>query len=274
MSETFKHSLVPSGSPQERNPKGRDPLIEVRNLTAGYGETSILQNVSFSVHPGEIFVVLGGSGCGKSTLLKNMIGLNKPLDGSVLIAGKDIALAEGADRDRILRRFGVLYQSGALLSSMTVAENVALPLEEFTSLEREQIDVIVRLKLQLVAMEGSEHLLPSQLSGGMRKRAGLARAMALDPEILFFDEPSAGLDPVTSADLDSLILELNAALGTTMVLITHELESIMATATRVIMLDRNTRGIIAEGDPRAMKAEHPDARVRDFFQRKPSLRRR
>jgi phospholipid/cholesterol/gamma-HCH transport system ATP-binding protein len=274
MSETFLHSPVSSSSALEGNGKGNEALIEVRDLTAGYGETTILENVSFRVYPGEIFVVLGGSGCGKSTLLKNMIGLNKPLQGSVLIAGQDIAQAEGTDRDRILRRFGVLYQSGALLSSMTVGENVALPLEEFTSLEREQIELIVRLKLQLVAMEGSEQLLPSQLSGGMRKRAGLARAMALDPEILFFDEPSAGLDPVTSADLDSLILELNSALGTTMVLITHELESIMTTATRVIMLDRSTRGIIAEGDPRAMKTGHPDPRVRDFFQRKPSLRRR
>ncbi len=246
----------------------------VRNLTAGYGETAILEDVNFSIYPGEIFVVLGGSGCGKSTLLKHMIGLIPPLTGDVLIGGEEITGAEDTARDRILRRFGVLYQSGALLSSMTVAENVALPLEEFTTLEPAQIDLIVRLKLQLVALEGSGHLLPSQLSGGMRKRAALARAMALDPEILFFDEPSAGLDPVTSADLDTLILQLNQAMGTTMVLVTHELESIMATATRVIMLDRESRGIIAEGDPHVMKENDPDPRVRDFFQRKPSLRRR
>jgi len=246
----------------------------VDNLTAGYGETVVLENVNFEIHPGEIFVVLGGSGCGKSTLLKHMIGLNPPLAGQVRIAGEPITGADDAARDRILRRFGVLYQSSALFSSMTVAQNVALPLEEFTSLKPPEIDRIVRLKLQLVALEDTGHLLPSELSGGMRKRAGLARAMALDPQILFFDEPSAGLDPITSADLDALILQLNRTMGTTMVLVTHELESIMATATRAIMLDRESRGIIAEGDPRRMKEEDPDPRVRDFFQRKPSLRRR
>jgi len=256
------------------HPEDRTPLIEVRHLTAGYGETPILEDLNFSVYPGEIFVVLGGSGCGKSTLLKHMIGLLPPMGGNVFIGGEEITGAEDSARDRILRRFGVLYQSGALLSSMTVAENIALPLEEFTSLERDQIDLLVRMKLQLVSMDGSGSLLPSELSGGMRKRAGLARAMAMDPEILFFDEPSAGLDPVTSADLDALILELNRALGTTMVLVTHELQSIMNTATRVIMLDRESRGIIAEGDPHALKANAPDPRVRDFFQRKPSLRRR
>ena len=270
--DPFHTPPPPVGNPPSQ--EERKPLIEVRHLTAGYGETPILEDLNFAVYPGEVFVVLGGSGCGKSTLLKHMIGLLPPLEGSVLIDGEEITGAQDTTRDRLLRRFGVLYQSGALLSSMTVAENVALPLEEFTTFEREQIDLLVRIKLQLVAMDGTGRLLPSQLSGGMRKRAGLARAMAMDPDILFFDEPSAGLDPITSADLDALILELNRAMGTTMVLVTHELQSIMNTATRVIMLDRESRGIIAEGEPHALKADAPDPRVRDFFQRKPSLRRR
>jgi len=266
---------APNGSAAPRGSQAREapPLIEVRNLTVGYGERTVLENLNFSVRTGEIFVILGGSGCGKSTLLKSMIGLIRPFHGEVLIAGDDIVRAEDRVRERILRRFGVLYQSGALFSSMTVAQNVALPLTEFTDLGRDAIDRIVDLKLQLVSLQGAGHLLPSELSGGMRKRAGLARAMALDPEILFFDEPSAGLDPISSADLDALILELNASLKTTMVLITHELESILTTATRVIMLDRESRGIIAEGDPHTLKREHPDPRVRDFFQRKPNPRR-
>jgi len=253
--------------------RSTQPLIVVEDLVASYGEEIILDGLNFEVYPGEIFVVLGGSGCGKSTLLKHIIGLYKPLKGKILIGDTDITTIEEEDKDRILKRFGVLYQSGALMSSMTIAQNIALPLEAFTTLNKKQIDMIIRLKLQLVAMAGYEQYYPAQLSGGMRKRAALARAMALDPEILFFDEPSAGLDPITSADLDSLILQINATLGTTMVVVTHELASIMNIAQRVIMLDRSTGKIIAEGDPSTLKDSHPDPKVRHFFYRKPSLRR-
>ena len=245
---------------------GKRKVIEVQNLTVRFGERTILEDVSFDVYEGEVFVVLGASGCGKTTLLKHMIGLLKPASGSILIEGEDITRLGEEELDPILRRLGVLFQSGALFKSMSLGENVAMPLHESTHLSKELIEEIVRMKLAMVNLEGREHLMPSEMSGGMQKRGGLARAIALDPEILFFDEPSAGLDPVTSVELDELILGLNRSLGTTMVVVTHELQSISKIAGRAIMLDGETRGIIAEGKPSdLMESGHP--KVRAFFHR-------
>lgn len=243
--------------------------IVVKDLTVRFGTTTILDSVSFSVKKGEIFVVLGGSGCGKSTLLKHIIGLYAPLKGHIFIDGSEITGAEEEERKRILRKSGTLFQAGALFSSMTLAENVELPLEEYADLPHDIIHLIVRMKLALVGLSGFENYYPSEISGGMRKRAGLARAMALDPEILFFDEPSAGLDPVTSASLDELILQLCESLGTTMIIVTHELPSIFAIADRVIMLDKRTKGIIAEGTPVDLRDHSDNQWVKDFFNRKP-----
>jgi phospholipid/cholesterol/gamma-HCH transport system ATP-binding protein len=242
-----------------------DPIIKVENLVAGYGDTVILENISFDIFPGEIFVILGGSGCGKSTLLKHIIGLIRPLSGVITIDGDRVTEDDEETFKRIIRKIGVLYQSAALLGSMTICENIALPIEEYAGLDHESVDRIVSMKLKLVGLEGFENHLPSEISGGMKKRAGLARAMALNPKILLFDEPSAGLDPVTSAGLDDLILNLNKNLGTTMVVVTHELSSIFSIADRIIMLDRKTRGIIAEGDPMDLRDHSPDPYVRAFF---------
>jgi phospholipid/cholesterol/gamma-HCH transport system ATP-binding protein len=247
----------------------RQPIIQVKDLVARYGEETILKDVSFEVYEGEIFVILGGSGCGKSTLLKHLIGLIKPYSGQILIDGEDIARADSEGYHRLLRKIGILYQSGALFGSMTLAENVALPIVEYTDLTSGLVSALVRMKLNLVQLEGYEDYLPSEISGGMKKRAGLARAMALSPKILFFDEPSAGLDPVTSAGLDNLILHLNKSLGTTMVIVTHELESILTVAQRVIMLDKSTKGIIAEGDPRHLRETSRNPLVWRFFNRRP-----
>jgi len=243
------------------------PIIEVNALSAGYGDTAVLRDISFKVRRGEIFIILGGSGCGKSTLLKHMIGLLRPSAGSILLDGADIVTAEGEQRRRILRQIGVSYQSGALFGSMTLLENVCLPLEEFTDLPRDARDLLGRMKLKLVGLQGFEDHLPAAISGGMQKRAAIARALALDPAILFLDEPSAGLDPVTSADLDQLILNLAGTLSSTFVIVSHELPSIFAIADHVIMLDKQTKGIIAEGHPTELRDHSSDERVRRFFNR-------
>jgi phospholipid/cholesterol/gamma-HCH transport system ATP-binding protein len=249
---------------------GQEPIIVVEGLTARFGENTVFERVSFRVNRGEILVILGGSGCGKSTLLKHLIGLYPPTAGRVLVNGIDIMTDDESMLHSLKTGIGVLFQSGALFGSMTLAQNVGLTLQEFTDLNEETIDLIVRMKLALVNLAGYENHLPEEISGGMAKRAGLARAMALDPAILFFDEPSAGLDPVTAAELDNLIKSLNAGMGTTMVVVTHELESIFAIAHRVIMLDKGAKGIIAEGDPRDLKEHSPDPRVKNFFNRKPA----
>ena len=244
-----------------------DPIIVVEHLTAGYEGNVLMRDLNFTVDRGEVFVILGGSGSGKSTLLKQMIGLYQPLAGRILIEGEDIVTAEGAERRAILNKIGVMYQSGALFGSMTLLENVRLPLEEYTALDDAAIDLIARMKLQLVGLEGFEGHMPAEISGGMQKRAAIARAMALDPMILFLDEPSAGLDPITSAGLDQLILRLAGSLSITFVIVTHELASIFTVPDRVIMLDKRSKGIVAEGDPKALRDQSTDPWVRQFFRR-------
>ncbi|MBW1743269.1 MAG: ATP-binding cassette domain-containing protein [Deltaproteobacteria bacterium] len=244
---------------------GKQALIQVKQLVAKYGKDVILDRISFDIYEGEIFVVLGGSGCGKSTLLKHLIGLIPPHSGQIIIDGYDISKCDEATLKRVLRKIGVLYQSAALFGSMTLAENVALPIQEYTALPPEAVTTLVRMKLDLVNLGAYENHLPSEISGGMKKRAGLARAMALNPKILFFDEPSAGLDPITSVDLDNLIIRLNKSLGTTMVIVTHELESILSVAHRVIMLDKHSKGIIADGDPKYLRDHSQNPFVSKFF---------
>src|SRR6476620_4754148 len=230
-----------------------DIKIEIRDLTMAYGSFVVMRDISARIKRGEIFIIMGGSGCGKSTLLRHLIGLMQPAKGEVLYDGESFWAATPEDRERMLRRFGVLYQSGALWSSMTLAENVALPLGEYTDLSTREIREVVALKLALVGLAGFEDFYPAEISGGMRKRAGLARAMALDPDILFFDEPSAGLDPLSSRRLDDLILELRDSLGATVVVVTHELASIFTIGDSGVFLDAETKTMLAVGNPKTLR---------------------
>jgi len=232
-----------------------------------YGSFVVQRDLDFDIHRGEVFIIMGDSGCGKSTLLRHMIGLKRPAKGEVLLGGESLWEAEPEERDRLVRRCGVLYQSGALWSSMTLAENVALPLEQYTELGPGEIRDLVSLKLSLVGLAGFEEFYPSEISGGMQKRAGLARAMALDPEVLFFDEPSAGLDPLSARRLDDLILELRDSLGATVVVVTHELASIFTIADTSVFLDAEARTQVAQGNPAELRDSSSIPKVRRFLKR-------
>jgi len=244
-----------------------DPVLRGSGLAQSFGSRTLYHDVSFEVARGEVFVILGGSGCGKSTLLRQCIGLLVPTAGSVVVLGEDIYAATAVARDAVLCRIGVMFQSGALFGSMTLLENVMLPLEVHTDLPLPARERVARLKLGLVGLADSLSLLPAEISGGMAKRAAIARALALDPPLLFLDEPSAGLDPVTSAGIDQLILELRRDLGLTFVVVTHELASILAIADRCLMLDHDAQGVIASGDPKRLRDESEDPKVRAFFRR-------
>ncbi len=267
--------LTPAVSPSETEPSPHGsslgegaPVIEAHAMAQSFGGRTIFKNVSFTVAGGEVFVILGGSGCGKSTLMKQLIGLLPPSAGRIVIRGHEITGPHGAaGREAVLRQIGVMFQSGALFGSMTLLENIMLPLEMYTELPEEGREAVARVKLGLVGLADAALLMPAEISGGMAKRAGIARAMALDPPLLFLDEPSAGLDPITSAGLDRLILDLRRDLGATFVVVTHELASILAIADRCIMLDRAARGMIAEGDPRKLRDESTNPTVRAFFRR-------
>ncbi|HEA68370.1 MAG TPA: ATP-binding cassette domain-containing protein [Desulfobacterales bacterium] len=245
----------------------REPHITVKDLTMAYGDFVLMRDVDFIVNRGDIFIIMGGSGCGKSTLLRAMVGLKSPAQGRVLYQETSFWETSPRERNRIMRNMGILYQSGALWSSMTLSENISLPLEEYTDLNLEQIGEVVSLKLALVGLAGFENFYPSEISGGMRKRAALARAMALDPEILFFDEASAGLDPISAHRLDELILEIRDSLGATVVMVTHELASIFAIGNNSVFLDADTRTMIAAGNPKKLRDESPDPKVRAFLRR-------
>ena len=247
--------------------ESKNPIIVVKDLAARFGKNVVFEDVSFQVYEGEVLVIVGASGCGKSTLLRIMIGLQKPYAGQVLYQGTDITRAEEKELNQYRQNIGVLFQSSALFGSMTIKENIELPLQECTDLDPATINNIIKMKLGMVNLAGYENHHPSELSGGMKKRAAIARAMALDPRVLFFDELSAGLDPVTAAELDDLIIKTDEALGTTMVIVTHELESIYKIAHRVLMLDKEAKGIIAEGKPLDLKKNATDPRVKSFFLR-------
>jgi phospholipid/cholesterol/gamma-HCH transport system ATP-binding protein len=258
-----ENAVTPSASPA-KDP----PTIEVRDLVMNYGSYVVMRDINFTVQRGQVLVIMGGSGCGKSTLLKYLIGLKEVEKGEIYYHGESFVKATDEERQEIQRSFGVLYQGGALWSTRTLAENVALPLEEYTKLSDGEIRELSSLKLALVGLKGFEDFYPSEISGGMRKRAGLARAMSLDPEILFFDEPSAGLDPISSRRLDDLILRLRDSLGATVVVVTHELASIFAIADTSIFLDAETKRMLVQGDPKELVKEgKSDPKVRTFLLR-------
>lgn len=242
-------------------------MIEVKDLTMGYGSFVLQQNADFTVNKGDIFIIMGGSGCGKSSMLRVLTGLLPPLKGEVIIDGTNIAKASSAQLDNIRKKSGILYQSGALFSSMTLSENIALPLQQYSSYSAAEIKELASLKLSLVGLAGFDDFYPSEISGGMKKRAGLARALALDPEIVYFDEPSAGLDPISSRNLDDLIIEINRSLGTTIVVVTHELASIFAIGTNSIFLDPKTKSILAKGKPHDILKNPPNREVLEFLTR-------
>jgi phospholipid/cholesterol/gamma-HCH transport system ATP-binding protein len=248
-------------------PDAGPPPITVRDVSMAYGSYVVMQAITFAVRRGDVFFIMGGSGCGKSTLLRHLIGLKEPASGEILYGAESLTRADEDERKRILRRVGVLYQSGALWSALTLAENVAVPLRTYTDLSDDAIGDVVRLKLALVGLRGFEDFYPSEISGGMQKRAGLARAMALDPEILCIDEPSAGLDPISSRRLDDLIRNLAESLGTTIVIVSHELASIFAIGTNSIFLDAESKRMIAHGPPRELLAHSEHPAVRQFLSR-------
>lgn len=241
--------------------------IEAKNLTIAYGDFTIMQNINFTVNKHDIFIIMGGSGCGKSSLLSVLTGLKKPKEGGIFIDGYDFWNSDKEVMDLIMKKCGILYQSGALFSSMTLAENIALPLQQYTNYTQNEINELASLKLALVGLAGFEDFYPAEISGGMKKRAGLARALALDPKIVYFDEPSAGLDPVSSKLLDDLIIEINQSLGTTIVVVTHELNSIFAIGTNSIFLDGDTKSIIGYGNPKDLLKYPPNDKVLRFLTR-------
>ncbi len=245
----------------------QNSIIHVEDLSIGYGDNAIMKNLSFDVQKGDIFIIMGGSGCGKSTLLRTLTGLIPPQSGKIYIQDIEMGQATALQKLEIMKHMGILYQSGALFSSMTLGENVALPLQQYTQYSQNKIRDIVAFKLALVGLAGFENYYPSEISGGMRKRAGLARALALDPEIVYFDEPSAGLDPISSKNLDDLILEINKSLGTTIIVVTHELPSLFAIGKNSIFLDKTIQTISAQGNPSELLKNPPNKQVYEFLTR-------